>query len=86
MGALAHQQQIMHHQFTKPPEVVPVFIGSISSGIGDAFLNDLLSVGGKRLVIPEPQKLIAVLPGLRSHTTSEAAYNTSREASRIWFL
>ena len=46
MGALAHQQQIMHHQFSKPPEVVPVFIGSISSGIGDAFLNELLSVSG----------------------------------------
>ena len=88
MGALAHQQQqIMHHQqFSKPPEVVPVFIGSISSGIGDSFLNELLSVSGERLVILEPQELIVVLPGLRSHTTSETADNASRETPRIWFL
>ena len=47
MGALAHQQQMLHHQqFSQPPKVVPVFIGSISGGISDAFLNELLSVSG----------------------------------------
>ena len=45
MGALAHQQQMLHHQqLPPPPKVVPVFIGSISGGISDSFLNDLLSV------------------------------------------
>ena len=45
MGTLAHQQQLLHHQqFSPPPKVVPVFIGSISGGISDAFLNELLSV------------------------------------------
>jgi RNA-binding protein 25 len=49
MGALAHQQQMMHHQqFPPPSKVVPVFIGSISGGISDAFLNDLLSVSALR--------------------------------------
>ncbi|KAF9781792.1 hypothetical protein BJ322DRAFT_1144605 [Thelephora terrestris] len=58
MGALAHQQQMMHHQqFPPPSKVVPVFIGSISGGISDAFLNDLLSSCGatqplKRLITP----------------------------------
>jgi len=47
MGALAHQQQMVHHQqFSQPPKVVPVFVGSISGGISDAFLNDLLNVSG----------------------------------------
>ena len=44
MGALAHQQQMLHQQFSQPPKVVPVFIGSISGGINDAFLNELLNV------------------------------------------
>ena len=45
MGTLAHQQQLLHHQqFPQSSKVVPVFVGSISGGISDAFLNDLLSV------------------------------------------
>jgi RNA-binding protein 25 len=45
MGALAHQQQMQHQPFSQPPaKVVPVFVGSISGGISDSFLNDLLSV------------------------------------------
>ena len=80
MSALAHQQ------FSQPPKVVPVFIGSISSGISDAFLNELLIVSGKRLVILWSRKLIAVLAGLRSYKTSETTDNTSRETPRILFL
>ena len=87
MGALAHQQQTLHYpQLSPPPKVVPVFIGSISGGISDAFLNELLSVSGERSVMPESQKLIAISPGLRSHTTPETTYNASRETPRIWFL
>ena len=46
MSALAAQQQ-MHHgnQFVPPqPRATTLFIGSISGGITDAFLNQLLSV------------------------------------------
>lgn len=51
MGALAHQQQMLHHQqFSQPQKVVPVFIGSISGGISDSFLNDLLNVSGDSCV------------------------------------
>jgi RNA-binding protein 25 len=61
MGTLAHQQQLQHHQpFSQPPKVVPVFIGSISGGISDSFLNDLLSVSGRWLVTPYLLKLIAM--------------------------
>ena len=44
MSALAHQQQ-MH--FMPPPvqkQQTTLFVGSISGGITDAFLNQLLSV------------------------------------------
>jgi len=44
MGTLAHQQMLNHQQFSPPPKIVPVFVGSISGGINDSFLNDLLSV------------------------------------------
>ena len=45
MGTLAHQQQMLHHQqLPQSSKMVPVFVGSISGGISDAFLNDLLSV------------------------------------------
>ncbi|THH21417.1 hypothetical protein EW146_g166 [Bondarzewia mesenterica] len=59
MSALAQQQQ-MHHQQFVPPQAhkeVTLFIGSISGGITDAFLNQLLSACGpvksfKRLITP----------------------------------
>jgi RNA-binding protein 25 len=47
MQALAAQQQMMHHQAFVPPQaqrITTMFIGSISAGITDAWLNQLLSV------------------------------------------
>ena len=46
MSALAAQNQMQHHnQFSGPPQKpVTLFIGSISGGITDSFLNQLLSV------------------------------------------
>lgn len=60
MSALAAQQQMNHHnQFVPPSQTKPVslFIGSISGGITDTFLNSLLSACGpissfKRLITP----------------------------------
>ena len=46
MSALAQQQQ-MHHQPFMPPAAqkqTTLFVGSISAGITDAFLNALLAV------------------------------------------
>ncbi|KAI9454063.1 hypothetical protein BJY52DRAFT_1286106 [Lactarius psammicola] len=59
MSALAQQQQ-MHVQGFVPPQAqkqISLFIGSISGGITDNFLNDLLSACGKvrsfkRLITP----------------------------------
>ena len=46
MSALAQQQHMLHNQFVPPqPKAVTLFIGSISGGITDSFLNSLLSVG-----------------------------------------
>jgi hypothetical protein len=42
MQALAQQQQM---QFTQAPKTATLFVGSISGGITDSFLNQLLGVG-----------------------------------------
>ncbi|KAF9265184.1 hypothetical protein L218DRAFT_1075815 [Marasmius fiardii PR-910] len=59
MSTLA-QQQAMHNQHFAPPaaqKTVQLFVGSISGGVTDSFLNDLLSACGpiksfKRLITP----------------------------------
>ncbi|KAI0763542.1 hypothetical protein BD413DRAFT_616199 [Trametes elegans] len=58
ISALAAQQQMQHPQFVPPqPKPVTLFIGSISGGITDAFLNEILGACGpvisfKRLITP----------------------------------
>ncbi|KAI0354814.1 hypothetical protein OH77DRAFT_1404321 [Trametes cingulata] len=58
ISALAAQQQMQHPSFVPPqPKAVTLFIGSISGGITDAFLNELLNACGpitsfKRLITP----------------------------------
>ncbi|EKM79182.1 hypothetical protein AGABI1DRAFT_91794 [Agaricus bisporus var. burnettii JB137-S8] len=54
MQALAQQQQM---QYTQAPKTATLFVGSISGGITDAFLNQLLGACGvvksfKRLITP----------------------------------
>ena len=45
MSALAQQQHMHHQPFASPqPKSTTLFIGSISGGITDAFLNNLLGV------------------------------------------
>jgi RNA-binding protein 25 len=58
ISALAQQQQ-MHVQGFVPPQAqkqISLFVGSISGGITDGFLNDLLSVS-----VPPTTALIAGL-------------------------
>ncbi|KAI0917614.1 hypothetical protein AcW1_007220 [Taiwanofungus camphoratus] len=58
ISALAAQQQMLHQQFVPPqPKATTLFIGSISGGITDTFLNQLLAACGpissfKRLITP----------------------------------
>ncbi|OCH87336.1 hypothetical protein OBBRIDRAFT_796313 [Obba rivulosa] len=58
ISALAAQQQVHHGGFVPPaPKAITLFIGSISGGITDAFLNTLLGACGpissfKRLITP----------------------------------
>ncbi|KAG6379465.1 hypothetical protein JVT61DRAFT_11946 [Boletus reticuloceps] len=44
ISALAQQQQMMHQPFMSPQKQATLFVGSISGGITDAFLNQMLSV------------------------------------------
>lgn len=45
MSALAQQQQMLHGGFVAPqPKATTLFIGSISGGITDTYLNNILSV------------------------------------------
>ncbi|KIJ59065.1 hypothetical protein HYDPIDRAFT_177947 [Hydnomerulius pinastri MD-312] len=59
ISALAQQQQMMHQPFMPPQaqKQTTLFVGSISGGITDAFLNQLLTACGpvksfKRLITP----------------------------------
>ncbi|GBE85142.1 hypothetical protein BKA93DRAFT_818719 [Sparassis latifolia] len=58
ISALAQQQHMLHQQFVPPqPKATQLFIGSISGGITDGFLNQLLGACGsvssfKRLITP----------------------------------
>ncbi|KAH7884996.1 hypothetical protein F5I97DRAFT_2030040 [Phlebopus sp. FC_14] len=59
ISALAQQQQMMHQPFIPPQaqKQTTLFVGSISGGITDAFLNQLLTACGpmksfKRLITP----------------------------------
>ncbi|EGN97903.1 hypothetical protein SERLA73DRAFT_91057 [Serpula lacrymans var. lacrymans S7.3] len=59
MSALAQQQQMLHQNFVPPQaqKLTTLFVGSISGGITDAFLNRLLTACGpvksfKRLITP----------------------------------
>ena len=44
ISALAQQQQMMHQPFMPPQKQATLFVGSISGGITDAFLNRMLTV------------------------------------------
>lgn len=45
ISALAQQQQMHNQPFMPPPQkLTTLFVGSISGGITDGFLNQLLSV------------------------------------------
>ncbi|KAG9308856.1 hypothetical protein JVU11DRAFT_11486 [Chiua virens] len=57
ISALAQQQQMMQPPFMPPQKQTTLFVGSISGGITDAFLNQMLSACGpvksfKRLITP----------------------------------
>ena len=49
MQALAQQNQQMQYMQAPLQKTATLFVGSISGGITDAFLNDLLSVGTRIL-------------------------------------
>src|SRR6266702_2167732 len=84
MSALAQQQQ-MHVQSFVPPQAqkqISLFIGSISGGITDNFLNDLLSVS-----IPFATGFSAhsrEYAGLWKSQVVQAVDHTRQQTSRLW--
>lgn len=82
MSALAHQQQ-MH--FMPPPiqkQQTTLFVGSISGGITDAFLNQLLSVRMQNISTYNMYSHFAT--GMRTHKVVQTSHNTSEQTPRVW--
>ncbi len=81
MSALAHQQQ-MH--FMPPPvqkQQTTLFVGSISGGITDAFLNQLLSV--RLQSIGHRYMYSYVTKGMRAHKVVQTSNNTSEQTAGL---
>ena len=51
ISALAQQQQMMHQPFMPPQKQATLFVGSISGGITDGFLNQMLTVSAFRPMV-----------------------------------
>ncbi len=85
ISALAQQQQQIHIQGFAPPQAqkqISLFVGSISGGITDSFLNDLLSVS---FPLPLPFYLTEKnLTGLRGCQVFQAVDHTRKQTSRFW--
>ena len=52
MSALAQQQHMQHFVPAQIQKQTTLFVGSISGGITDAFLNQLFSVGHGPFLLP----------------------------------
>ena len=84
MSALAQQQQQMHFVQPQAPKQTNLFVGSISGGITDAFLNQLLSV---RIHVDffwdKNGSLFSI--GLRTRKIFQATDYSCKQTSRVWF-
>ena len=71
ISALAQQQQMMHQPFMPPQKQTTLFVGSISGGIADGFLNQMLSVSTGFRPMGDPSHVLNRVrigcPGLWSH-------------------
>jgi hypothetical protein len=85
ISALAQQQQMLQlQQFPgQPPKAISLFVGSISGGIGDAFLNQLLGVSESFVDFPNR---ISLAVGLWPHETLKTTDYTCKQTPRVWIL
>jgi hypothetical protein len=84
MSALAQQQQQQMH-FVQPQaqKQANLFVGSISGGITDAFLNQLLSVRIHVVLFDKKDSSFSL--GLWTHKIFQATYYPCKQTSRVWF-
>ena len=85
ISALAAQQHMQHPPAFVPPQPKPttLFIGSISGGITDAFLNELLKVRSPCRVLRSSG--IDAVVGVRSYHVFQAIDNPREQASGLRF-
>ena len=77
ISALAQQQQMLHNQQFVPPQprATTLFIGSISGGITDAFLNQLLGV---RILLSYSSlfSFLVISLGMRTRIVLQASHHS----------
>lgn len=84
ISALAQQQHIHHQQSTPQPKSTTLFIGSISGGITDAFLNQLLAVRLQpRVCWFMKVQYCFYLQGLRAYIILQTSHHTSQQTPRL---
>jgi hypothetical protein len=84
MSALAQQQQQMHFVQPQAHKQTNLFVGSISGGITDAFLNQLLSVRiHVGFFFDKKGSLFSI--GLWTHKIFQATDYSCEQTSRVWF-
>lgn len=85
MSALAQQQQMLHQGFVPPQaqKLTSLFVGSISGGVTDSFLNRLLVV---RIRCPNPLMSIAYsgFSGVWPRQVLQTPYHPSEQAPGFW--
>lgn len=82
ISALAQQQQQMHFVPPQQQRHTTLFVGSISGGITDSFLNSLLSVSGTRTIISS--YYLRHTLGLRTSQIIQALDHASKQTPRLW--
>lgn len=86
LGALAQQQQQM--TFATPQaqqKQISLFIGSISGGITDSFLNQLLAVSATSFPLPVTiLSNVLLTKGMWNGQVFQASHYASKQAPRFW--
>lgn len=83
MSALAAQQQQIHsQQFIPAQRTTTLFVGSISAGITDDFLNQLLDVSRS---FADNQFGLTLPLGLWISEVLQTSHHASRETAGVWF-
>ena len=89
MSALAQQQQMLHQGFVPPQaqKQTTLFVGSISGGVTDSFLNRLLAVS-RQCVVHRPS-IQLILPvaskGMWPRQILQTSHHASEQAPGLWF-